>query len=261
MTTSPDSTEPIRILVADDHPLMREGVANALRQEPDMRVVAQEDGGRAAIEQFRQHRPDVANLDVRMRHRWRFLRVPPSQAPVDTDVPSGTVKLSIRLTANEVRRLDEGAKAAGLVRAAFLSALRWLVAGTDMSLQSVWHINGVRSSSASTSPPVLVQHRLIVPLCIGSTRIYSRMVVDIREGERRSKRGVGLASSETTNLTASSGGMAPVRSKERSCFATLAASSSLRPGSTSRISGMQRMTQSDGGNLRGRVAFMFTPSI
>jgi len=46
-----------------------------------------------------------------------------SQAPVDTDVPSGMVKLSIRLTANEVRRLDEGAKAAGLARAAFLSGL------------------------------------------------------------------------------------------------------------------------------------------
>ena len=46
-----------------------------------------------------------------------------SQAPVDTDVPSGTVKLSIRLTADEVRRLDAGAKAACLSRAAFLSGL------------------------------------------------------------------------------------------------------------------------------------------
>jgi hypothetical protein len=87
--------------------------------------------------------------------------------------------------------------------------------------------------------------------------VYSRMVVDKRERDRRSKRGVGLASSETTNLTAFSGGMAPVRSNERSCLATLAASPSLIPGSSSRISGMQRMTQSDGGNLLGRVAFMF----
>jgi DNA-binding NarL/FixJ family response regulator len=66
MTTTPESTEPIRILVADDHPLMREGVANVLRQEPDMRVVAEADGGRSAIDAFRQHRPDVAILDVRM---------------------------------------------------------------------------------------------------------------------------------------------------------------------------------------------------
>lgn len=39
------------------------------------------------------------------------------------DEPSKTVKVSIRLTTNEVRRLDAGAKAAGLVRAAFLSGL------------------------------------------------------------------------------------------------------------------------------------------
>ena len=45
------------------------------------------------------------------------------KVPVDTDVPSGTVKVSIRLTTSEVRRLDAGAKAAGLSRAAFLSGL------------------------------------------------------------------------------------------------------------------------------------------
>ena len=46
-----------------------------------------------------------------------------SRAPADTDVRSGTVKLSIRLTATELRRLDEGAKAAGRARAAFVSGL------------------------------------------------------------------------------------------------------------------------------------------
>lgn len=46
-----------------------------------------------------------------------------SRAPVDTYAASGMVKLSIRLTANEVRRLDAGAKAAGLARAAYLSGL------------------------------------------------------------------------------------------------------------------------------------------
>lgn len=46
-----------------------------------------------------------------------------SRAPVDVDVPSETVKVSIRLRAGEVRRLDAGARAAGLARAAFLSGL------------------------------------------------------------------------------------------------------------------------------------------
>jgi signal transduction histidine kinase len=46
-----------------------------------------------------------------------------SRPPVDTGVPAGTVKVSIRLTTSEVRRLDAGADAAGLGRAAFLSGL------------------------------------------------------------------------------------------------------------------------------------------
>ena len=46
-----------------------------------------------------------------------------SRARVGMDALSGTVKVSIRLTTNEFRRLDEGAKAAGLARAAFLSGL------------------------------------------------------------------------------------------------------------------------------------------
>ena len=46
-----------------------------------------------------------------------------SRAPVGMGVSAGTVKVSIRLTTNEVRRLDAGANAAGLARAAFLSGL------------------------------------------------------------------------------------------------------------------------------------------
>ena len=48
---------------------------------------------------------------------------PEAKAPIDTEMPTETVKVSIRLTTNEVRRLDAGAKAAGLSRAAFLSGL------------------------------------------------------------------------------------------------------------------------------------------
>ena len=46
-----------------------------------------------------------------------------SKPPTDIDVLTGTVKVSIRLTAGEVHRLDAGAKSAGLSRAAFLSGL------------------------------------------------------------------------------------------------------------------------------------------
>jgi DNA-binding NarL/FixJ family response regulator len=57
---------PIRVLVADDHPLVRTGLAAALAATPDIVVVAEADGGPGAIEAFRRHRPDVALVDLRM---------------------------------------------------------------------------------------------------------------------------------------------------------------------------------------------------
>jgi len=57
---------PIRILIADDHPLLREGVAAVLEQEQDMQLVAEACDGLEAVEQFRVHRPDVTLMDLEM---------------------------------------------------------------------------------------------------------------------------------------------------------------------------------------------------
>ena len=56
----------IRVFCVDDHPLMREGIAAVIRNEPDMQLVAEASTGHEAIEGFRQHRPDVTLMDVRM---------------------------------------------------------------------------------------------------------------------------------------------------------------------------------------------------
>jgi DNA-binding NarL/FixJ family response regulator len=56
----------IRILAADDHALLRQGIATLVNAEPDMALVAQADTGRQAIEQFRLHRPDVTLMDLQM---------------------------------------------------------------------------------------------------------------------------------------------------------------------------------------------------
>src|SRR5215467_1593495 len=56
----------IRVLCADDHPLVRKGIASILANEADTRLVAEASNGREAVEQFRAHRPDVALLDLRM---------------------------------------------------------------------------------------------------------------------------------------------------------------------------------------------------
>src|SRR5882724_9281675 len=103
-------------LSADDHPLLRYGIATLVGAEPDMELVAQASTGQEAIEQFRLHQPDVTLMDlqnrgndllsaesvdvadhvgqlnVHFRQRFllvlhrpsRFLDVPISQAPVST---------------------------------------------------------------------------------------------------------------------------------------------------------------------------------
>lgn len=59
-------TESIRILIVDDHPLFRDGVALSLGIEPDFLVVGQADNGESGIELAKALRPDVVMLDVSM---------------------------------------------------------------------------------------------------------------------------------------------------------------------------------------------------
>jgi DNA-binding NarL/FixJ family response regulator len=56
----------IRILLVDDHMVLRMGVMTAASDEPDMEVIADVDNGQQAIEAFRKHRPDLVVLDLRM---------------------------------------------------------------------------------------------------------------------------------------------------------------------------------------------------
>jgi DNA-binding NarL/FixJ family response regulator len=60
------STSRIRVLSVDDHPLLREGIAAVINNQPDMSLVALATTGTEAVQRFREHRPDVTLMDLRL---------------------------------------------------------------------------------------------------------------------------------------------------------------------------------------------------
>lgn len=61
-----DGSGMIRVMCVDDHPLMREGIASIIRNEPDMSLVAEASTGEEAVSMFREHRPDITLMDLRL---------------------------------------------------------------------------------------------------------------------------------------------------------------------------------------------------
>ena len=56
----------IRVFTVDDHPLLHEGVATVIRNQPDMQLVGEAVTGRDAVQRFRQYAPDVTLMDLRL---------------------------------------------------------------------------------------------------------------------------------------------------------------------------------------------------
>jgi DNA-binding NarL/FixJ family response regulator len=121
---------PIKILSVDDHPLIRDGIAFAVRAQPDMSLVAEAKDGQEAIELFGRHRPDVTLMDLQMpvmsgmdailaiRREW------PSAKIVVLTTYSGDVQAVRALKAGAVGYLLKG-----MLRRELLDTIRCVHAG------------------------------------------------------------------------------------------------------------------------------------
>ena len=128
----------IRILVVDDHPLFRDGVATLVAGQKDMRMVAEAGNGNEAVEQFRRHSPDITLMDLQM----------PGSSGIDAIIAilgySPAARIIVLTTYSgdmqALRALKAGARAyllKGLLHKDLLSTIRAVHAGTKTVSPSV----------------------------------------------------------------------------------------------------------------------------
>ena len=129
---------PIRILAADDHPLLRHGIASLVNAEPDMELVAQASTGREAVEQFQLHRPDITLMDLQMPDMSGI----EAMIAIRSEFPNARVIVLTTYSgdAQVVRALKAGARAyilKGRVHGELLDTIRAVHAGQKRIPQEV----------------------------------------------------------------------------------------------------------------------------
>jgi DNA-binding NarL/FixJ family response regulator len=158
---------PIRIVIADDHPVVREGLASMLETQADLEVVGQADTGPAAIALVASHQPDVLLLDleipdldgVRVLHRLR-----------DTGSPTRAIVFTVFDTDDRIIAAVEAGAAGyllkGAPRAEVFTAVRTVAAGgsllTPVAASAVLRRVRGETPAAPTIPALTPRERTVL---------------------------------------------------------------------------------------------------
>jgi DNA-binding NarL/FixJ family response regulator len=143
-----EAASPIRVLAIDDHPLLREGIASLISNQPDLELVAEAATGREAVEQFKRYRPDVTLMDLQMPDMSGI----DSISAIRTDFPAARIIVLTTFSGDVLasRALKAGAYAyvlKSLVRKELLETIRLVHRGikrvhTDIAAELAQNISG-----------------------------------------------------------------------------------------------------------------------
>ena len=170
----------VRVLVADDHPIFREGVARAVTARDGLELVAQCARGDEALDRINELRPDVAVLDYRMPGL--------SADKIVSEVPEGVrvlVLSAVTEPSDVVAVLEAGA--AGYLskdvdRAVIVEAVERIAAGGTVLGHEVQPavLHHVRSASAAASSPLSAREQEVLTLLaegLSAPQIAERLIV------------------------------------------------------------------------------------
>ncbi|WP_308191431.1 response regulator transcription factor [Cellulomonas sp. ACRRI] len=133
-----DAATVVRVLVADDHPVVRSGLVGMLTVEPDVEVVGEAADGAAAVEAARALRPDLVLMDLRM--------------PV-LDGAAATARIVAELPGVRVLVLTTYETDADILRAVEAGATGYLLKDTPRD-QLVAGVRGAARGESALSPSV-----------------------------------------------------------------------------------------------------------
>ena len=150
-----------RILLADDHLVVRMGIASIISFEPDLEVVAEADTGEEAVALARAHKPDVVVMDLMM----------PKLSGADATVAILQENPAVRVlilttfgTSEDMRRAFDAGAAGGLVKsssqAEIIAAIRAVAAGRRVLSPEIEHSLG----TAADPPPLSIRQLEVLNL-------------------------------------------------------------------------------------------------